>query len=214
MHVNLDPTRIIHGVITGVGFLGAGSIMRTEGYVHGLTTAASVWMVAAIGVAVGVHAYSLAVIGTVLALIVLEGFRWVERFLSPEVIRTAEPMRPRAALVVLLAATLIPARRHSPPSGRPRRPSASALEKQFSAALDSGRVADALVIADSLVVARGRLGRGLAGRARGGVRLRARPLPSRWGRPRRSPPPSKWRGARSPSARRRTARRISRSRAA
>ncbi len=81
---NLDPTRIIHGVITGVGFLGAGSIMRTEGYVHGLTTAASVWMVAAIGVAVGVQAYSLALIGTVLALIVLELFRWVERFLSPE----------------------------------------------------------------------------------------------------------------------------------
>jgi putative Mg2+ transporter-C (MgtC) family protein len=81
---NLDPTRIIHGVITGVGFLGAGSIMRTEGYVHGLTTAASVWMVAAIGVAVGVHAYALALIGTVLALVVLELFRWVERFLSPE----------------------------------------------------------------------------------------------------------------------------------
>ena len=80
---NLDPTRIIHGVVTGVGFLGAGSILRQEGYVHGLTTAASVWMVAAIGVAVGVHAYALAVIGTVLALIVLEGYRWVERFLSP-----------------------------------------------------------------------------------------------------------------------------------
>ena len=79
-----DPTRIIHGVITGVGFLGAGSIMRHEGYVHGLTTAASVWIVAAIGVAVGVHAYPLALIGTILALIVLEGFRWVERFLSPD----------------------------------------------------------------------------------------------------------------------------------
>jgi len=81
---SMDPTRIIHGVITGVGFLGAGSIMRTEGYVHGLTTAASVWMVAAIGVAVGVHAYWLALIGTVLALIVLEFFRWVERFMSPQ----------------------------------------------------------------------------------------------------------------------------------
>ena len=81
---SLDPTRIIHGVITGVGFLGAGSIMRHEGYVHGLTTAASVWIVAAIGVAVGVHAYPLALIGTILALIVLEGFRWVERFLSPD----------------------------------------------------------------------------------------------------------------------------------
>ena len=84
VHVQLDPTRVIHGVITGVGFLGAGSILRTEGYVHGLTTAASVWMVAAIGVAVGVHAYTLAVMGAVLGLIVLEAFRWLERYLSPE----------------------------------------------------------------------------------------------------------------------------------
>ena len=81
---NVDPTRIIHGVVTGVGFLGAGSIMRQEGFVHGLTTAASVWIVAAIGVAVGVRAYPLAIIGTLLALLVLEGYRWIERFLSPE----------------------------------------------------------------------------------------------------------------------------------
>ena len=80
---NVDPTRIIHGVVTGVGFLGAGSIMRQEGFVQGLTTAASVWMVAAIGVAVGVHAWSLAVTSTVLALVVLEGYRWIERWLSP-----------------------------------------------------------------------------------------------------------------------------------
>jgi putative Mg2+ transporter-C (MgtC) family protein len=80
---SVDPTRIIHGVVTGVGFLGAGSIMRQEGFVQGLTTAASVWMVAAIGVAVGVHAWGLAVTGTVLALIVLEGYRWIERWLSP-----------------------------------------------------------------------------------------------------------------------------------
>ena len=80
---NVDPTRIIHGVVTGVGFLGAGSIMRQEGFVHGLTTAASVWIVAAIGVAVGCRAYALAVTGTVLALIVLEGYRWIERMLSP-----------------------------------------------------------------------------------------------------------------------------------
>ena len=79
---NVDPTRIIHGVVTGVGFLGAGSIMRHEGFVQGLTTAASVWMVAAIGVAVGVHAWGLAVTGTVLALVVLEGYRWIERRLS------------------------------------------------------------------------------------------------------------------------------------
>ncbi len=80
---SMDPTRIIHGVVTGVGFLGAGSILRQEGYVHGLTTAASIWMVAAIGTAVGVRSYALAIVGTVLALVVLEGFRWVERFLAP-----------------------------------------------------------------------------------------------------------------------------------
>ena len=80
---NLDPTRIVHGVITGVGFLGAGSIMRREGWVQGLTTAASVWMVAAVGVAVGVHAYPLAITGTVLALVVLEFYRWVERRMAP-----------------------------------------------------------------------------------------------------------------------------------
>ena len=51
---------------------------------QGLTTAASIWMVSAIGVAVGVQAYTLAITGSVLALIVLEGYRWVERFLSPE----------------------------------------------------------------------------------------------------------------------------------
>jgi len=80
---NVDPTRIIHGVVTGVGFLGAGSIIRQEGFVHGLTTAASVWMVAAIGVAVGCRAYTLAVTGAVLALVVLEGYRWIEHLLAP-----------------------------------------------------------------------------------------------------------------------------------
>ena len=80
---SLDATRVVHGVVTGVGFLGAGSIMRTEGFVFGLTTAASIWMVAAIGTAVGVHSYGLAISGTILALLVLEGYRWVERWLTP-----------------------------------------------------------------------------------------------------------------------------------
>ena len=78
----VDPTRIIHGVVTGVGFLGAGSIMRQEGLVHGLTTAAGVWMVAAIGVAVGCEAYVLAASGAVLSLVVLKGYRWIERLLA------------------------------------------------------------------------------------------------------------------------------------
>ena len=77
-----DPTRIIHGIVTGVGFLGAGTILRHEGAVLGLTTAASIWTVAAIGAAVGVRAYPLAVIGTVLALLVLRVYRLVDRWLA------------------------------------------------------------------------------------------------------------------------------------
>ncbi len=79
-----DPTRIVHGIVTGVGFLGAGSILRHEGFVLGLTTAASIWMVAAIGASVGVEAYTLAVVGTVLALVVLRGYRHVDKWLAPE----------------------------------------------------------------------------------------------------------------------------------
>ena len=77
-----DPTRIIHGIVTGVGFLGAGSILRQERAVLGLTTAASIWMVAAIGAAVGVRAYLLAVVSTVLALIVLRLYRFFDRWLD------------------------------------------------------------------------------------------------------------------------------------
>ncbi len=80
-----DPTRLVAAVITGIGFLGAGTILRTtEGFVHGLTTAASVWMVSAIGCAVGVHAYRLATAVTVMVLVVLRGYRWLEGVLSPE----------------------------------------------------------------------------------------------------------------------------------
>ena len=79
---SFDPTRIVHGVVAGVGFLGAGAIMRTEQQVHGLTTAASIWIVATIGVAVGARAYGLAAVGTLLALLVLIGYRKAEKALS------------------------------------------------------------------------------------------------------------------------------------
>jgi len=79
-----DPTRLMAAVITGVGFLGAGTILRTsEGFVHGLTTAASVWTVSAIGCAVGVRAYGLATAVTIIAFIVLRGYVWLEDLLSP-----------------------------------------------------------------------------------------------------------------------------------
>ena len=66
-----DQIRIIAGVMTGIGFLGAGAVMAAKGHIHGLTTAASIWMVAAIGVTAGTGEYSLAIVSSVLAFIVL-----------------------------------------------------------------------------------------------------------------------------------------------
>lgn len=75
---NLDPARIAAGVITGIGFLGAGTIIRDSEGVRGLTTAASLWVVAAIGLAAGVGFYSAAFFTTILALIVLYFLRYFE----------------------------------------------------------------------------------------------------------------------------------------
>jgi len=77
----LDPTRIAAGVITGIGFLGAGAIIRggsgQEGVV-GLTTAASLWMVAGIGLAVGCGFHTGAIFGAILTLVVLFFLRKIE----------------------------------------------------------------------------------------------------------------------------------------
>ena len=66
-------SRVVQGLVTGIGFIGAGSILKVtdRGDVHGLTTAASVWMTAAIGVAVGLGALGVAMLSTVAAFIIL-----------------------------------------------------------------------------------------------------------------------------------------------
>jgi putative Mg2+ transporter-C (MgtC) family protein len=66
-----DPTRVIQGVITGIGFLGAGVIIHEQGGVHGLTTAASIWIAGALGAACGAGALWLAALTAVHALVVL-----------------------------------------------------------------------------------------------------------------------------------------------
>lgn len=76
---NGDPGRVAAQVITGVGFLGAGAIIQTKGSVRGLTTAAGIWMVAALGLAVGVGLYWVAVISTVLILFTLVSLERYER---------------------------------------------------------------------------------------------------------------------------------------
>lgn len=74
-----DPTRVASQVVTGIGFLGGGAILRTGGTVKGLTTAATIWMNAAIGMAAGAGRYKLAVAGAVTTLLVLQALLPIER---------------------------------------------------------------------------------------------------------------------------------------
>ena len=74
----IDPARIAAGVITGIGFLGAGAIIRDKAEVKGLTTAASLWVVAGIGLAVGCGFNKAAIYSTVLTLIILFFLRYLE----------------------------------------------------------------------------------------------------------------------------------------
>ncbi|MGO1749595.1 MAG: MgtC/SapB family protein [Marinobacter sp.] len=69
--IRMDPARAAAGVITGIGFLGAGTIVKSNDFVRGLTTAASIWAVAAIGVTVGLGEYVIATVVTLLVLVAL-----------------------------------------------------------------------------------------------------------------------------------------------
>ena len=82
--VAVDPTRMAQGIMTGIGFLGAGAIIKEGFTVRGLTTAASIWATAAIGILTGIGFYFAAAAGTVLALGTLSLFRWIEAHMPVE----------------------------------------------------------------------------------------------------------------------------------
>lgn len=74
----IDPSRVMQGIVTGIGFLGAGVIFRDGFTVRGLTTAACIWVVSAIGVLFGIGFYTLGTVGTALTLVVLSLFKRIE----------------------------------------------------------------------------------------------------------------------------------------
>ncbi len=76
--ISTDPTRLAQGIMTGIGFLGAGVIFKEGLSVRGLTTAASIWITAAIGILIGVGFYQPAILATILTLGTLSVFRWIE----------------------------------------------------------------------------------------------------------------------------------------
>ena len=93
--VTIDPTRMAQGIMTGIGFLGAGAIMKDGLTVRGLTTAASIWITAAIGILVSIGFYLPAGLAAALTLGTLSLFRWIEtrlpaQFYSEFVIRFEE----------------------------------------------------------------------------------------------------------------------------
>ncbi|WP_459190047.1 MgtC/SapB family protein [Parabacteroides sp. APC149_11_2_Y6] len=77
--LNGDPGRIAAQVLTGIGFLGAGAIMQSHGSIHGLTTAACIWVMAVIGLAVGAGMYLPAILATLLTLFILISLERLEK---------------------------------------------------------------------------------------------------------------------------------------
>lgn len=78
----VNPTRIAANIVTGIGFLGAGAIMREEGKVAGLTTAATIWLTAALGMGIGAGEYAATLMATAGILVILWGFPFLERWID------------------------------------------------------------------------------------------------------------------------------------
>ncbi len=76
--VSFDPSRILAAIVMGVGFIGAGLIIYRRFRIEGLTTAAGIWVVAAIGMAIGVQFYLIAIFTALLTLAILTGLRLLE----------------------------------------------------------------------------------------------------------------------------------------
>jgi len=82
--IRTDPTRLAQGIMTGIGFLGAGVIFKEGLTVRGLTTAASIWITASIGILVGIGFWFPAIVGTLATLVILSAFRFIEGKLPVE----------------------------------------------------------------------------------------------------------------------------------
>ena len=90
-----DPTRIAAQIVSGVGFLGAGAILRQGADVRGLTTAASIWVVASVGMAVGFGYYAVAIFTTLIVLVMLVAIRPLEnRFIRNRRLRRHDDPSP------------------------------------------------------------------------------------------------------------------------
>jgi putative Mg2+ transporter-C (MgtC) family protein len=95
--VTSDPLRTIQGIVTGIGFLGAGVILKEGANIRGLTTAASIWMTAAIGIVIGGGHHTLAFLAAAITIVALIGFRWIEHVFPTHEFGNLTVRIPRAA---------------------------------------------------------------------------------------------------------------------
>ncbi|MFI8417045.1 MgtC/SapB family protein [Serratia sp. NPDC078593] len=102
-HVGLDPSRVAAQVVSGMGFLGAGTIMIQKQVVKGLTTAAGLWVTAAIGLVIGSGLYEIGIYGTMMTLVVLEVFRQLSNRLIGHHHFMVLQLTPHSVPTVLLA---------------------------------------------------------------------------------------------------------------
>ena len=86
-NIVFDPNRLAAGIVTGIGFLGAATVIRSGDIVRGITTGSCVWAVAVLGIVIGQQRYALALVGAGAMLGVLIGFDWVFRWVNPIVYR-------------------------------------------------------------------------------------------------------------------------------
>lgn len=91
-----DPSRIIQGILTGIGFLGAGVIFKEGFSIRGLTTAASIWLTSAVGIIIGLGFYGAAILTSFISLLLMSGVRWVELYLPREHISHVSLIFPRS----------------------------------------------------------------------------------------------------------------------
>jgi putative Mg2+ transporter-C (MgtC) family protein len=111
-NVNVDPARIAYGVMAGIGFLGAGAIIKQGGEVRGLTTAAGLWCVAAIGLTCGLGLYLIALIAAVLVLASLWFLNYIEKHLPKVRYRIVTLRRPWGPGVVHETVKMIERHQH------------------------------------------------------------------------------------------------------
>lgn len=92
--VSIDPSRVIQGLIGGIGFLGAGAIIHGGGdEVRGLTTGAGIWLVGAIGLACGAGSYGLAIVITILAIVIMLFCGWFAKPLVDDLSNSSDESR-------------------------------------------------------------------------------------------------------------------------